>query len=154
MNPPGLKLFAAAGEYLKWWFCIWFWCTKLSWFWEWGEDNVEAPPPVDPLIEPIPVVLVAAEIDELLEAIEEFAGEDVTEELGRFEFIEAAVYCDPTAERVVEVTLLADRSKTDIRLRGLNFGVSLKRTVKTEKFYTVRKSIELQHLCKRDTNIV
>ena len=68
---------------------MWFWCITLCWFWEWGEDKAEAPPPVDPLIDPIPVVLVAAESDELLEAIEEFAGDDVIEELGRLEFIDA-----------------------------------------------------------------
>ena len=74
-------------------------------------------------------MLVAAESDELLEAIEEFAGDDVIEELGRLEFIDAPEKSDDTGVDV-ELTLLADRSNTDIRLLGLNFGVSLKGTVK------------------------
>ena len=81
------------------------------------------------MIEPIPVVFVAAESEELLEAMEEFAGDDVIEELGRLEFIDVPEKCDATAGDV-ELTLLADRSNTDIRLLGLNFGVSLKGTVK------------------------
>ena len=93
-------------------------------------------------------MLVAADIEELLEAIEEFAGEDVTEELGRLEFIDVPEYCDPTAQAEVDVTLLADRSNTDIRLRGLNFGVSLKRTVKKEINLTKMKGNKYSSVAK------
>ena len=87
------------------------------------------------MIEPIPVVLVAAETDELLDAVEEFAGEDVIEEFGRLEIAEFPEYCEATADGDVDVTLLADRSKTDIRLLGLNFGVPLNSTEKQNNFH-------------------
>ena len=52
----------------------------------------EAPPPAEPLIDPIPVVLVAADKEEWLEVVEEFAGDDVIEEFGPFTILEFPEY--------------------------------------------------------------
>ena len=76
----------------------------------------------------MPVVLVAAEMDELFEVVEEFAGEEVIDEFCLFELLEIPEYCEAATD--VDATLLADLSKTDIRLLGLNFGVPLKGTTK------------------------
>ena len=52
------------------------------------------------------------------------------EEFGPLDILEPAEYCwGPDAVDVL-VTLLADLSNTDIRLLGLNFGVSLNGTIK------------------------
>ena len=69
-------------------------------------------------------MFVAAEMEELFdELMEEFAGEDVMDEGGRLLPEDAPpIYCGD----VLGFILLADRSKIDIRLRGLNLGVSLK----------------------------
>ena len=79
-------------------------------------------------MDPIPVVLVAADKEEWLEVVEEFAGDDVLEEFGPLIILEFPEYCDPPATLDAFVTLLADLSNTDIRLLGLNFGVPLNGT--------------------------
>ena len=73
-------------------------------------------------------MFVTAEMEELLdELMEEFAGEDVIDEGGRLlPADDPPIYCGD----VLEVTLLTDRSKMDMRLRGLNLGASLKGTVR------------------------
>ena len=81
-------------------------------------------------MDPIPVVLVAADKEEWLEVVEEFAGDDVMEEFGPFTFLQFPEYCDPPATLDALVTLLADLSNTDILLLGLNFGVPLNGTEK------------------------
>ena len=85
-------------------------------------------------MEPMPVVLVAADNDELLEVVDEFAGDEVIEEFGPFVFLGFPEYCN-VAEHAF-VTLLADRSNTDIRLLGLNLGVPLNGTA-NRKFFSL-----------------
>ena len=79
-------------------------------------------------MDPIPVVCVVADKEEWLDAVEELAGEDVIEEFGPLVILEFTGYW--WAPDVIDelVTLLADLSNTDIRLLGLNFGVSLNGT--------------------------
>lgn len=81
-------------------------------------------------MDPIPVVLVAADKEEWFEVVDEFAGDEVSEEFGPFVALEFTTYCNATAAGDVFVTLLADLSNTDIRLLGLNLGVSLNGTEK------------------------
>ena len=61
--------------------------------------------------------------------VDEFAGEDVMEEFGPLATLELAEYCWAPDAVDALVTLLADLSNTDIRLLGLNFGVSLNGTI-------------------------
>ena len=86
-------------------------------------------------MEPMPVVLVAADNDELLEVVDEFAGDEVIEEFGPFVFLGFPEYCN-VAEHAF-VTLLADRSNTDIRLLGLNLGVPLNGTTNRNSFVSL-----------------
>ena len=81
-------------------------------------------------MDPTSVVLVVADKEEWLEAVDEFAGEDVMEEFGPLDILDPAEYCWGSDAVDVLVTLLADLSNTDIRRLGLNFGVSLNGTIK------------------------